>query len=437
MSKIRLIERDLTQISENDPTKKAYRYKWEVHAPADIFGKRIRKFFKTKGEAKAEKLTLETKLQNQRLTPLIQEIHLCVARYQKRLTPGQMEEALSGAVEFYDHTNKPLKDFADAYVVEKMKDIKRGHLGKRHAVEMEGKCERLVEWLGNPKIRSITKRSVEDFIDERLDAVAKPVTVRNYCTVLSSILHRAVDDGVLNHHPMKKIRLPKSDTEVGILMPDELDALLSKAAAIMEERPPWHTISNEQLQALVWSKPMLQISKEMGVSDVAIRKRCRKVGIKTPPPGFWRKVETGKIPHPNGACEGNEHRLVVDTQANGFRINDPALIPTIMIPRLMFGCFAGLRTSEIQRLTWEDVRLDLGQLYVAKGKNKNSERWVTLTPPLLDWCEKRLAAGGGYLGLKITLTGITAATLSPKHVADIQDARRKVRQLFILSVRVL
>ncbi|MEC8929196.1 MAG: hypothetical protein VX705_08300, partial [Verrucomicrobiota bacterium] len=157
MSKIRLIERDLTQISENDPTKKAYRYKWEVHAPADIFGKRIRKFFKTKGEAKAEKLTLETKLQNQRLTPLAQEVHLCAARYQKSLTLEQMEAALAGAVEFYDHTNKPLKDFADAYAAEKNKDCRRGHIGKRHARETSRMGEKLVDLLGNPNIRSVTK----------------------------------------------------------------------------------------------------------------------------------------------------------------------------------------------------------------------------------------------------------------------------------------
>ena len=57
MSKVRLIERDLNQSREDDPTKKAYRYKWEVLVPAVVFGKRIRKYFKTKGEAKAEKLT--------------------------------------------------------------------------------------------------------------------------------------------------------------------------------------------------------------------------------------------------------------------------------------------------------------------------------------------------------------------------------------------
>jgi len=73
--------------------------------------------------------------------------------------------------------------------------------------------------------------------------------------------------------------------------------------------------------------------------------------------------------------------------------DDPANISVIMIPRLMFGCFAGLRSSEIQRLTWENVRLDVGQLFMTKGKNRNSERYVTLTPPLLDWCKKMLDNG--------------------------------------------
>ena len=64
MSKVTLIERDLDQPKKKYPDEKAYRYKWEVLVPATVFGRRIRKFFTTKGEAKAEILTLETKLQN-------------------------------------------------------------------------------------------------------------------------------------------------------------------------------------------------------------------------------------------------------------------------------------------------------------------------------------------------------------------------------------
>jgi integrase len=54
---------------------------------------------------------------------------------------------------------------------------------------------------------------------------------------------------------------------------------------------------------------------------------------------------------------------------------------------LVFGAFAGLRSSEINRLDWSDIRPVDGELYVRKGKTKNAERWVSFTPPLLtfDW----------------------------------------------------
>jgi len=55
---------------------------------------------------------------------------------------------------------------------------------------------------------------------------------------------------------------------------------------------------------------------------------------------------------------------------------------------LIFGGFAGLRTSEIERLDWSDIRPEHdGELYVRPGKTKNSERWVAFTDPLhsIDW----------------------------------------------------
>ncbi len=51
---------------------------------------------------------------------------------------------------------------------------------------------------------------------------------------------------------------------------------------------------------------------------------------------------------------------------------------------LVFGAFTGLRTSEVERLDWSDVRPDEGHLYVSPGKTDNAERWVNFTPPLLD-----------------------------------------------------
>ena len=46
---------------------------------------------------------------------------------------------------------------------------------------------------------------------------------------------------------------------------------------------------NAKLRLLVWKKPMTTISKQLGVSDKAVKKHCDKRGIPTPGPGYWAK----------------------------------------------------------------------------------------------------------------------------------------------------
>ena len=38
---------------------------------------------------------------------------------------------------------------------------------------------------------------------------------------------------------------------------------------------------------LVWQKPLIHAAREIGVSDVALRKRCLKLGINLPRQGHW------------------------------------------------------------------------------------------------------------------------------------------------------
>ncbi len=55
--------------------------------------------------------------------------------------------------------------------------------------------------------------------------------------------------------------------------------------------------TRKELYKLVWSKPIIQVAKEIGVSDVAVAKRCRRNKIPVPGRGYWRKLETGaKLP---------------------------------------------------------------------------------------------------------------------------------------------
>ncbi len=50
----------------------------------------------------------------------------------------------------------------------------------------------------------------------------------------------------------------------------------------------------EELYAVVWSKPISKLAKELGISDVAIAKACRRADIPSPGVGYWAKVQHGK-----------------------------------------------------------------------------------------------------------------------------------------------
>lgn len=51
-----------------------------------------------------------------------------------------------------------------------------------------------------------------------------------------------------------------------------------------------------ELYEKIWSKAMVQVAEELGISDVGLKKRCRKHAIPMPPRGYWRQVETGRSP---------------------------------------------------------------------------------------------------------------------------------------------
>ncbi len=63
---------------------------------------------------------------------------------------------------------------------------------------------------------------------------------------------------------------------------------------------------------------------------------------------------------------------------------------------IMFGCFAGLRTSEIRRLTWEDIDLEGREILVKSRKTQRfdrSKRYVEILGPLYDYCKTFIENG--------------------------------------------
>ena len=50
------------------------------------------------------------------------------------------------------------------------------------------------------------------------------------------------------------------------------------------------TMTRAKLYKQVWAKPAVHLAKELGISDVAIGKICKKYEIPKPPLGYWAKA---------------------------------------------------------------------------------------------------------------------------------------------------
>lgn len=53
-------------------------------------------------------------------------------------------------------------------------------------------------------------------------------------------------------------------------------------------------MTREELHEQVWSQPMRTLAAAMGISDVALAKRCKVANVPVPPRGWWARKEAGK-----------------------------------------------------------------------------------------------------------------------------------------------
>jgi hypothetical protein len=64
----------------------------------------------------------------------------------------------------------------------------------------------------------------------------------------------------------------------------------------------WIQLTREELYKQVWSRPILSIAKEFGISDRGLGKICERFEIPVPPRGYWAKhaagIRTPKSPLP-------------------------------------------------------------------------------------------------------------------------------------------
>jgi hypothetical protein len=60
---------------------------------------------------------------------------------------------------------------------------------------------------------------------------------------------------------------------------------------VVRSKATWPT--HEDLRRLVWEIPSSSLAKQIGVSDKAVEKRCKRLGISKPPRGYWAKRASG------------------------------------------------------------------------------------------------------------------------------------------------
>ena len=73
--------------------------------------------------------------------------------------------------------------------------------------------------------------------------------------------------------------------------------------------PNRNELSREELYGLVRTRPATKLAKELGVSDVAISKACKRHNIPRPPRGYWVKLELGKPISRDELPPNNDPRL--------------------------------------------------------------------------------------------------------------------------------
>ena len=92
---------------------------------------------------------------------------------------------------------------------------------------------------------------------------------------------------MMNRHYRDSIDDDTTVAEFWSLTPAKLRAKPPKVDLEIKRRVNWP--EKKALAKLVWEKPLSHAAKDIGVSDVGLKKRCTKLGIELPRQGYWLK----------------------------------------------------------------------------------------------------------------------------------------------------
>lgn len=82
---------------------------------------------------------------------------------------------------------------------------------------------------------------------------------------------------------------------------------------------PLQELTRRAMYDLVWSRPMIKVAEELGISDVALKKICEKHRVPSPPRGYWAKKEAGRPVKQvsfHHTADPNDERIVIQGSRN-------------------------------------------------------------------------------------------------------------------------
>lgn len=135
------------------------------------------------------------------------------------------------------------------------------------------------------------------------------------------------------------------------------------------------TYEREKLYREIWAEPMITVAKRYGISDVALRRHCKKLDIPLPKQGHWAKVQAGhkvKVP-PLPRSKGPDKTVVFvnDTYRNlspGLKASDRLLFLPEEEREVVKEYCAGLTVpSELSKL--HSLVADTKQYYRARKES--------------------------------------------------------------------
>lgn len=126
---------------------------------------------------------------------------------------------------------------------------------------------------------------------------------------------------------------PATDsTEVSSPAPVPKDSMPSTEVPT-EEIPIDVEYTRDELHKAIWREPCRKLAPKLGISDVALAKTCRKMGIPRPPRGYWARIEAGEKPRREPLPPALPHQktqIVFRVAANRARRDGLLVVPPEM-----------------------------------------------------------------------------------------------------------